>query len=266
MESTNLPVFKGAFAFRVGAPSFIIPADILPNVRFLGPYLDEIELLFFESASPYYDCLPGKGVIAELAALGEELGVRYNVHLPTDLYLGDGEAASQRRDLETMLCFYERTLPLNPTCHVLHLERCRLGADPEDDEIWLERCRESLVWLVGRGVDPSRVAVENLEYPPKRMQEMVRSLGFRLCLDIGHLLLGGGDLESMLRTCLPDTIMIHLHGVRNGKDHRSLQYIDPATMSVLGEMLNEYRHGVSVEVFSLDKLQRSLLLMERFQR
>ena len=164
MLNTELFFLKGAFPFRLSAPSFIIPADILPNVRFLGPHLDEIELLFFESASEYYDCLPGEGVIAELAALGRELDLRYNVHLPTDLYLGDPDDAFRNQDLKTMLRFYERTRPLCPTCYVLHLERCRPGHTAESYAVWLDRCRESLLWLIARGVDPSRVAVENLEY------------------------------------------------------------------------------------------------------
>ncbi|HKK33645.1 MAG TPA: cobamide remodeling phosphodiesterase CbiR [Desulfomicrobiaceae bacterium] len=266
MSGSPLPCLKGVFPFRLSVPSFIIPADILPNVRFLGPHVDEIELLFFESFSEYYDCLPREETISELVKLGNDFAVRYNVHLPNDLYLGDADDAARHRDLEMMFRFYERTRPLTPSCHVLHLERCRPGSLAEPESVWLERCRESLGWMIERGLDPAGVAVENLEYPPTRVQHLVNSMGFRFCLDIGHLLLGGQDLDHTLRTCLSDTIMIHLHGVREGKDHRSLEHLGSESRAVLAEHLGEYRQGLSVEVFSLNTLQRSLPLMERFRR
>lgn len=266
MAASPLPCLKGVFPFRLSAPSFIIPADILPNVRFLGPHVDEIELLFFESASEYCESLPGREAIAKLGELADALDVQYNVHLPIDLYPGDCDEGVRRRAGETLLRFYDRVSPLHPSCHVLHLERCRPGRVAEPEGVWLRRCRESLEWMIDRGMDPSRVAVENLDYPPQRMQDMVLELGFRLCLDVGHLLLAGEDLQRMLQTCLPETIMIHLHGVREGRDHRSLENIGPETWAVLSEELRGYRHGLSVEVFSRDKLQRSLPLMERFRK
>lgn len=265
MPGSSLPLLKGVFPFRLSVPSFIIPADILPNVRFLGPHVDEIELLFFESASAYCQSLPGRDTIARLGELADALDVRYNVHLPIDLYPGDCDAEIRRRAGETLLRFYDRISPLHPSCYVLHLERCRPGREAEPEDVWLKRCRDSLGWMIDRGMDPSRVAVENLNSPPQRMQDMVLELGFKLCLDIGHLLLAGEDLQSMLQTCLPETVMIHLHGVREGRDHRSLENIGSETWTVLSEQLSGYGQGLSVEVFSRDKLQRSLPLMERFR-
>ena len=37
---------KSRFPFRLGTTSYIIPADIIPNVRFPGPLIDDIELFF----------------------------------------------------------------------------------------------------------------------------------------------------------------------------------------------------------------------------
>ncbi len=42
--------YKGSYQFRLGTTSFIYPDHYLPNVKMLGPYLNEIELLLFESA------------------------------------------------------------------------------------------------------------------------------------------------------------------------------------------------------------------------
>ena len=53
--------YKGRFPFTLATTSFIYPDDYVPNVRRLGPYLDEIELLCYESAH-----LPARGTIEEL--------------------------------------------------------------------------------------------------------------------------------------------------------------------------------------------------------
>jgi len=45
---TALPKsYKHAYPFKLGTTSFIYPDGYVPNVKMLGPYMDEIELLFF---------------------------------------------------------------------------------------------------------------------------------------------------------------------------------------------------------------------------
>ena len=77
--------YKGLYQFRLGTTSFIYPDHYLPNVKMLGPYLNEIELLLFESA---YDSLPSKHEIKELSILAEEFDITYDIHLPIDISLG----------------------------------------------------------------------------------------------------------------------------------------------------------------------------------
>jgi hypothetical protein len=54
---------------RIGTTSYILADDILPNVRYLAPLVDDIELVLFESEG--MSNLPSKQVIEELAALAE---------------------------------------------------------------------------------------------------------------------------------------------------------------------------------------------------
>ena len=42
--------YKGIFPFKIGTTSFIYPDGYVQNVKMLAPYLDEIELILFESA------------------------------------------------------------------------------------------------------------------------------------------------------------------------------------------------------------------------
>ncbi|RLB86435.1 MAG: sugar phosphate isomerase/epimerase, partial [Deltaproteobacteria bacterium] len=59
--------------FRLGTTSFIYPDHLLPNVRQIGPFFDEIELLVFESQSK--GVLPSRADIRELGQLSEDLGL-----------------------------------------------------------------------------------------------------------------------------------------------------------------------------------------------
>jgi hypothetical protein len=47
--SNGFGSLKNRFPFRTGATSYIIPAELLPNVNFLAGKVDDIELVLFES-------------------------------------------------------------------------------------------------------------------------------------------------------------------------------------------------------------------------
>ena len=67
--------YKGIFPFSIGTTSFIYPDDYVPNVKKLGPYLENIELLLFESNNT--DALPSKQVIRELVSLAKDFNLTY---------------------------------------------------------------------------------------------------------------------------------------------------------------------------------------------
>ena len=67
---------KNCHPFRLGTTSFIYPAGYAENVKLLGPYIDAVEVLAFESRWP--DSLPSEADIAELVRLGEEHDLCYN--------------------------------------------------------------------------------------------------------------------------------------------------------------------------------------------
>ncbi len=46
---TMLKSLKNRFPFRLGTTSYIIPADLMTNVRLLSPLVDDIELVLFEA-------------------------------------------------------------------------------------------------------------------------------------------------------------------------------------------------------------------------
>jgi len=257
MMTGQLPKVKGRFPFRVGTTSYIIPDTILPNIRFLGPYLDEVELVLFDSGRE--ENLPSHGEILEMARLGQEMELTYNVHLPADIFLGDPDPEVRELAVVTAARFYRRTLPLCPTAFVLHLDsRGADGREVRRMDGWTSWLHESMARLAREGMDLTRVAVENLDYPLDLVRPLVEELGMSFCLDTGHLLRYGFDLRSYLESFLPQTSMIHLHGVVDGADHRGTYGIPPMQWKHISDALAGYRGGLSLEVFSLEDLVSSL--------
>jgi sugar phosphate isomerase/epimerase len=227
----------------------------MPNLRFLGPLFDEIEIVLFDSRHP--ESLPTEAEIAEIAVLGRELGITCNVHLPIDVYLGSADTKERLDACDTILQYYERTLPLGPSAYILHLEQD--GGNTGIDELadWRRRLRLSLEGLMNRGVKPENVAVENLDYPFPWVDILVEEYGMTYCLDIGHFLKQDVNLSTTFNQYGDRTAMIHLHG----KDHQALTAIPDPDWLAVTETLRRYRGGLSLEVFSLEALRDSLTRM-----
>ncbi|MCP4721436.1 MAG: sugar phosphate isomerase/epimerase, partial [Desulfobacteraceae bacterium] len=122
--------------FRLGTTSFIYPDHIIPNVRKIGAFFDEIELLVFESMP---GVLPSRSDVRELARLSEQLDLTYNIHLPTDISLTDPSGAQQAKAADTLLQVMELFSPLNPTTHTLHLPMDKGVSGREELLVWDRR-------------------------------------------------------------------------------------------------------------------------------
>ena len=116
---------KGAFPFRLGTTSYIIPADIIPNVKFLADKVDDIELVLFESDEMAN--IPSAEVVDELDVLAKENQLTYTVHLPLDIHTGHAVESERIRSVEKCLRIIERMAPLNPAAYVLHLDGDKRG-------------------------------------------------------------------------------------------------------------------------------------------
>ena len=69
--------------YRLGSTSYVWPADLVPNVRRLGPLVDDVELVLFDLEDR--SNLPDKATVVELQALARAHDLTYTVHLPLDL-------------------------------------------------------------------------------------------------------------------------------------------------------------------------------------
>jgi sugar phosphate isomerase/epimerase len=256
MTDDALLHLKGRFPFRLGTSSYILPEGILPNLRFLGPHLDEVELVLFESQGEAN--LPSPEDTDAMARLGREMDLTFNVHLHTDLYLGSEDFGERSQACDTHLRFYEQPLPLNPTAYILHFERQATDSSAITEiAAWRQRLRSSLERLLERGLRPDLCALENLSYPFPWVDILAEEYGLNVCLDIGHLLQQGVDRTPFFNRYADRIAMVHLHGVR-GRDHQALTEIPHREWLAITDFLRTYGVGVSLEVFSLAHLRASL--------
>ena len=264
--------YKKMFPFKLSTTSYIYPDHILPNVAMLAPFLDEIELVLFESEG--HDNYPNDTQIKDLMSYCLRQDIAFNIHLPMDISLGDENEEVRARGISVVKGVMERTLRLNPSVYILHFDFLNPPSPPllkggkggfvqeTDIETWRRRLFRSVEEMAQSGIQLNRVAVETLAYPFEWIEDIVEESGFSICLDIGHILITGQDLRLYLDKYLPKASIIHLHGFQNGIDHLAIDRLPKPALKLIFSHLRSYHGIVSIEVFSLDDLKRSLFTLE----
>jgi sugar phosphate isomerase/epimerase len=87
-----------------------------------------------------------------------------------------------------------------------------------------------------------------------------------VCLDIGHHLLNGVAPEAYLDRYLPRTRVLHLRGVEEGHDHRSLAFLPDGLLTALVDRLGggpEKPRVLTVEIFDEEALNQSLNVLRQ---
>jgi len=258
-HTLNLP-------FRIGATSYIIADDLIPNARFLATRVQDMQLVLFDLADGPSN-LPTPADVNELAAIGRANDLSYTVHLIRDLRwdeTGDGEHISLAKARQVI----ELTRALDPFAYVVHLDGAHVR-EPETSQQALNRWYEdevcALASVAGWAGDPGLLAVENLEsYPPDFVSPVVARAGVSRCVDVGHLWLDGHDPLPYLTAALSRTRTIHLHGVINTddglRDHVSLAHMPPSKLDpIINLLLHAPFTGVlTLEIFDQDDFNTSL--------
>jgi sugar phosphate isomerase/epimerase len=261
-----MDVLRRAPLFKLCTTSFIYPDHIIPNIRKLGRRFDEIELLVFESMP--IQVLPTESDIAELVQLSRTLDVTYNVHLPLDICLTDPDAKNRQAGVKRLAHIMELCRPLAASTHTLHLDYTMPDQSTASVKKWQRHVFDAMDRLVAAGVDPETISVETLDYPFDFLEETIDRVGVRVCLDIGHALCHGYDPDEIFKKHMDRVAVIHLHGVDMlkipAKDHVSLDRMPPDRWSAIKCILDTYDGVVSVEVFDLTRLLRSLEFLGRY--
>lgn len=242
------------YPFRLGTTSYIIPADILPNVRYLAGKVQDVELVLFE-VDDGPENLPSREQITELRSIAADNDLTYTIHLPLDLRLAD-DGSPRHASITKARRILDCTRELNPWAYVLHLDGKSVlnGTARGDMRRWQEQAVQSLTIVGEWAGDAQKLAVENLEgYPLDFYQPVLERIAVSRTVDVGHLWLDGYDPIAYLREALPRTRVIHIHGV-DGRDHQSLAHVPVESLrTLLDELVRaDYRGVLTVEVFAED--------------
>ena len=250
------------FPFRLGTTSYIYPDHILPNVAKLAPFLDEIELVLFESEGQ--DNYPDEVELRDLMDFCLKGEVCFNVHFPIDIFLGDKDEGIRSRGISVIKKVIERTVCLKPSLYTLHFDlRDKNGQEETNIEAWRKRILRSAEEMNELGIEPERISIETLSYPFDWVEDIVRKFEFSVCLDIGHMLIYNLDIEGYLKKYLPQTSVFHFHGVKNGIDHLGIDRLDGKMVDLILSKLRSYTGILSIEVFSFGDLKKSLEVLEQ---
>lgn len=255
-EFQPLPRIERAYPFRVGSTSYVYPADILPNVRALAGYIDDIELVFFES--PDFSNVPGPDVVREMAALAAANGLTFSVHFPIDRKLGSTDAAEREALLSQMLRLIDLARPLPVSAYVLHVEGIKDGAPPERIRQWQRDAMPLLARVADAVPSPGLVAVENLAYPFEWCDPFLEAYGFSVCLDAGHLWEMGYDWKAHVARYLPRTRIIHLYGPGERSGHISLATAPRDRTAAFLKAIAAFSGVLTLETFGYEDTATSL--------
>ena len=249
---------KGVFPFTLACPSFIFRADYAENVCRLAPFVDEIQLLFFESR--FEDSLPSPALIDRLAGLGRDGELTFNVHLPSDIFLGHPDANERQHAADVLIDLISRCVPLAPSTFTLHLER-----DPSatDDRQWQAHTTATLETVLAAGIDSRWISIENLNYDFALAAPVVKALDLSVCMDMGHLLVHGESITPFYKRWQARIPVVHVHGVDGANDHLPLDRLSEPHAAEVLTLLEHFRGVVSLEVYSEAALEASLVWLKR---
>ncbi|NHQ60379.1 sugar phosphate isomerase/epimerase [Chlorobium sp. BLA1] len=261
---------KQRFPFRFGTSSYIIPADIIPNVEYLRERVDDIELVLFESDE--FSNLPSPEDMQRLAELAGESALTYSVHLPLDSYLGSPDRAVRKQSVGKCLRIIELTRTLPKSAFVLHFESGPgediNGFSASQKRDFTEGLRESLRMLLdGCGEPASTFCAENLNYPFELVWPVIEEFALSVTLDVGHLEFYGFPTGAYLERYLSRAKVLHMHGTLDGKDHNSLACMKPEALDLVMSHLYRYPDPgrvFTMEIFSESDFDSSCAVMERF--
>lgn len=247
---------------RVAAPSWVRPASLAENCRFLAGKVDEVGLLFFDGAASLAYTRD------DLPCWMADLPLRYHLHLPVDLRMHGQSGGAGAAEKDAGLCdalfgmtdFLRQGGP--PLTGVLHPPA--LGAGAKEQRESLNRLDAFLRAFVARGQNPARLLLENVrgnDLLP--LKECVREYGLGLCLDMGHVLAYGQQRLVRDDDLMERVAMLHVNAPgmpEKPSSHISLARLDAKGRAAARAICRRVPEEavLMMELFSWEEIEESL--------
>ncbi len=248
--------------FRIGVTSYVYPADFLTNVAQLAPFVDDIELAFYESQKA--NSLPDTSTMAKINDIAYQHKLTFTVHLPVDIHPASPERKERKNAVKTIKNIFGLTKDSPATAYILHPMGIEHNADAETISKWQRNASETLQELVDLLYDPGMLCLENLFFPFHWCDALLDDFELGVCIDIGHLSIFGVELSSHLKKYLRFARVVHFHGVAEGKDHLSLTKLPDDVFYLVMKEINRFHGVLTIEVFNYDDTLTSLRRIEKW--
>lgn len=241
-------------------------AGLRENLLWLSDKVEEMQLVLFDTGTE--SNIPSEAEVRELAQIANDTGMAFTVHLPGAIEFGHDDVCA-RKSAELFRKTVARTRPLAPICWTFHAAIShafdfRETTDAKYLATYAARTMEHLAALIPLFDTPRDLAIENVYSHFYIEPDFIREFDTSVCIDIGHLLLYGQDVDAHLDAWLPRCRNIHLHGVDAcGCDHRSIAHISREHLSrILRRLSGEPAlETVTIEVFGTKDFVSSLAVL-----
>jgi len=212
----------GEKKINIAATSFIWPETRLYNAKKLVKFVNEIQLLYFQSKSDF-DCTEDYEVMALSA-----LPLDYTVHLPVDL---DLSKSAGKKIMDSLI---DKLLFLSPKAFIIH---------PINSDVF----KEYIVKL-SNTIQPN-IYIENIDSNINIFRQY-KELNIPLCFDIGHALLQNVPVKNFIKQFRNSIKYIHLHGLNKNKDHQSIIHLDKKLLEYIIGFAKDYDITICLELFN----------------
>jgi sugar phosphate isomerase/epimerase len=262
-----MEAYKDTFPFKLGTTSYILPVkedNLLTNIRFLRDRFDLIQLLFM--GREYLHEIMSPSIIKDLKAIRDESRVSFTVHLPADLDLLNSSEDKINASIDVIEHIMAETGPLNIEGYVLHVDRFVEGSARADlDQREYHNFRTTLDSISMRmGGEAKNIYIENTTYDLVYFKDILLASPFPICMDAGHLFFFGQDYDTFINIFSSRIRQIHLHGYRDGKDHKAITELEGSALHKIIDFQVNYSCPMILEVFNLDDLVQSAEYLKSF--
>ena len=245
-------------SFKLGAPSYVLPADYIANILYLQDKVEDIQLLLFDSSSD--DPLFQKDTISTIQYLAKGSNLTFSAHMQS------GPSLWKNFDLrlkETLLML-EKLQKLNVSNYTIHYDvNLNSGSDYSSgiknsiDQLYIKYFNSLKKEFPGLSFN-----LENTQTSLKELDFVVKECGLKYCADIGHYLKYNFNLSEITER-LKSTSVIHLHGLKEESgetsDHQAVTFSHEVF-----NILKEFNGLVTIENYHAKTLQNSLNLINEF--
>lgn len=260
--------------------------DVVTLVR-AALEIEHIEVIELTLDVPHL--IPGSitsKTIDQLLELRDETGCMYTAHLPLwSLELASPNEYVRKGSVESTVTAVKLVEPLEPEYYVLHstgalaAEFSRLGFSQSMMNVLASYMAgfsaQSIEEILQQtGLDPRRIAVENIEFPFNVTRQVIDEYDCSICFDTGHLLTkysGDEPVVDFYRAHRDRIVEIHLNdgsyrecdGIPVHEDHLALGDGEMPVEKFLSEICNDDFDGPLIFELTTEQAKQSLDLIEK---